>query len=94
MAYKTSFRPLERLGRDGWRRMDEAEVEPAAKSIVSPGSPLAQPPADRRLIALREPASRERHRADDAAREQRPSPVTPRAQVNRAVEAVAWRMRG
>ena len=25
MAYKTSFRPLERLGRDGWRRMDEAE---------------------------------------------------------------------
>ena len=36
MAYKTSFRPLERLGRDGWRRMDEAEVEPAAKSIVLP----------------------------------------------------------
>ena len=27
MAYKTSFRPLERLGRDGWRRMDESEVE-------------------------------------------------------------------
>ena len=25
MAYKTAFRPLERLGRDGWRRMDEAE---------------------------------------------------------------------
>ncbi len=24
MAYKTSFRPLERLGRDGWRRMDNA----------------------------------------------------------------------
>ena len=23
MAYKTSFKPLERLGRDGWRRMDE-----------------------------------------------------------------------
>jgi arginine-tRNA-protein transferase len=23
MAYKTQFRPLERLGRDGWRRMDE-----------------------------------------------------------------------
>jgi arginine-tRNA-protein transferase len=23
MAYKTGFRPLERLGRDGWRRMDE-----------------------------------------------------------------------
>jgi len=26
MAYKTGFRPLERLGRDGWRRMDEAET--------------------------------------------------------------------
>jgi leucyl-tRNA---protein transferase len=25
MAYKTSFRPLERLGRDGWRRMDEMD---------------------------------------------------------------------
>ena len=25
MAYKTSFRPLERLGRDGWRRMDDAD---------------------------------------------------------------------
>jgi hypothetical protein len=36
MAYKTSFRPLVRLGRDGWRRMDEAEDEPARKSIVLP----------------------------------------------------------
>ena len=36
MAYKTSFRPLEQLGRDGWRRMDEAEDEPANKSIVLP----------------------------------------------------------
>jgi arginine-tRNA-protein transferase len=36
MAYKTSFRPLERLGRDGWRRMDEVEPEPARKSIVLP----------------------------------------------------------
>jgi arginine-tRNA-protein transferase len=27
MAYKTGFRPLERLGRDGWRRMDEAEAD-------------------------------------------------------------------
>jgi arginine-tRNA-protein transferase len=24
MQYKTSFQPMERLGRDGWRRMDEA----------------------------------------------------------------------
>ena len=29
MAYKTSFKPLERLGRDGWRRMDELSAEPA-----------------------------------------------------------------
>jgi leucyl-tRNA---protein transferase len=27
MAYKTGFRPLERLGRDGWRRTDEAEAD-------------------------------------------------------------------
>ena len=27
MAYKTSFRPLERLGRDGWRRMDDVELD-------------------------------------------------------------------
>jgi arginine-tRNA-protein transferase len=25
MAYKTGFQPLERLGRDGWRRMDELQ---------------------------------------------------------------------
>jgi arginine-tRNA-protein transferase len=25
MAYKTAFRPLERLGRDGWRRTDEVD---------------------------------------------------------------------
>ena len=31
MAYKTSFQPLERLGRDGWARMDaDAEVRKAA----------------------------------------------------------------
>ena len=28
MAYKASFKPLERLGRDGWRRMDAPEPEP------------------------------------------------------------------
>ena len=27
MAYQTSFRPLERLGRDGWRRTDEVEAD-------------------------------------------------------------------
>ena len=36
MAYKTGFRPLERLGRDGWRRMDEMED-------VSSEEPLALP---------------------------------------------------
>nr|WP_294850688.1 arginyltransferase [uncultured Sphingomonas sp.] len=29
MAYKAGFRPLERLGRDGWRRMDEAVIDEA-----------------------------------------------------------------
>ncbi len=27
MAYKNEFRPLERLGRDGWRRMDDVELD-------------------------------------------------------------------
>ena len=37
MAYKTAFRPLERLGRDGWRRMDESELESAkSDSAVLP----------------------------------------------------------
>jgi arginine-tRNA-protein transferase len=31
MAYKTGFRPLERLGRDGWRRMDEAGEDSEAE---------------------------------------------------------------
>ena len=29
MAYKATFRPLERLGRDGWRPMGEIEVTAA-----------------------------------------------------------------
>jgi arginine-tRNA-protein transferase len=33
MAYKTSFRPLERLGRDGWRRMEDAEADAAANAL-------------------------------------------------------------
>jgi arginine-tRNA-protein transferase len=36
MAYKTSFRPLERLGRDGWRRMDETEGEAATEPVELP----------------------------------------------------------
>src|SRR4029078_13654323 len=35
MAYKTQFRPLERLGRDGWRRMDEAEAETAGENLIT-----------------------------------------------------------
>ena len=37
MAYKTAFKPLERLGREGWRLMDAAEADDAQKSIVLPG---------------------------------------------------------
>ena len=36
MAYKTQFRPLERLGRDGWRRMDEAAGEQRAADARRP----------------------------------------------------------
>jgi arginine-tRNA-protein transferase len=37
MAYKTSFRPLERLGRDGWRRMDDLQAD------LPLGEPLTLP---------------------------------------------------
>jgi arginyl-tRNA--protein-N-Asp/Glu arginylyltransferase len=35
MAYKTGFTPLERLGRDGWRRLDESHSEPPATQQLS-----------------------------------------------------------
>jgi arginine-tRNA-protein transferase len=35
MAYKTSFRPLERLGRDGWRRMDRVEAADALDEPIA-----------------------------------------------------------
>ena len=34
MAYKTSFRPLERLGRDGWKRM--TANAPAGEAAAGP----------------------------------------------------------
>ena len=37
MAYKASFRPLERLGRDGWRRMEEGG-EAARERVEMPAS--------------------------------------------------------
>ena len=55
MAYKTSFRPLERLGRDGWRRMDRAEVEARRPSSRRAGSSLIDASRARR----REPAASE-----------------------------------
>ena len=36
MAYKTSFRPLERLGRDGWRRHEPEKREEADAPFVLP----------------------------------------------------------
>ena len=47
MAYKTSFRPLERLGRDGWRRMDGTEMEEGPSAV-----PLDLPvrPSPKRLL--------------------------------------------
>jgi len=35
MAYKRSFKPLERLGRDGWRRMEDAASEPQARESLA-----------------------------------------------------------
>jgi arginine-tRNA-protein transferase len=36
MDYKTRFKPLERLGRDGWKRMDEAEADTQATRVELP----------------------------------------------------------
>ena len=37
MAYKTGFRPLERLGRDGWRRLDDGQTDvPLNEPMVLP----------------------------------------------------------
>jgi arginine-tRNA-protein transferase len=36
MDYKTKFKPLERLGRDGWRRMDEPEDGAATGPVELP----------------------------------------------------------
>jgi hypothetical protein len=45
MAYKTSFKPLEKLSRDGWRRMGEGNSD-------APSEPLSLPvrPERRRLL--------------------------------------------
>lgn len=39
MAYKTNFRPMERLGREGWRPMMDAPVEIDAPRILPSRSP-------------------------------------------------------
>ncbi|MBA3835447.1 MAG: arginyltransferase [Sphingomonas sp.] len=36
MDYKTRFKPLERLGRDGWRRIDDPETESSDSQIELP----------------------------------------------------------
>jgi arginyl-tRNA--protein-N-Asp/Glu arginylyltransferase len=46
MAYKTGFHPLERLGRDGWRRMDEVGAETQVELPLS----LPTRPERRRIL--------------------------------------------
>jgi arginyl-tRNA--protein-N-Asp/Glu arginylyltransferase len=43
MAYKTSFKPLERLGRDGWRRMEDHTLEPELELRLPARSRRASP---------------------------------------------------
>jgi leucyl-tRNA---protein transferase len=33
MQYKTRFRPIERLGPNGWRRLEQTEIEPGAPAL-------------------------------------------------------------
>jgi arginine-tRNA-protein transferase len=43
MAYKTGFKPLERLGRDGWRRMDELQGDlPLGEPLTLPARRAAK----------------------------------------------------
>jgi arginine-tRNA-protein transferase len=41
MTYKASFRPMERLGRDGWRRMDTPETLP--EPLIADQLPVRTP---------------------------------------------------
>ena len=45
MQYKVRYRPLERLGPDGWRRMEEAEQSRLIEKVVS-GTATERPAAD------------------------------------------------
>ena len=39
MAYKASFKPMERLGRDGWRAMDAPEPPPVLERPLPTRTP-------------------------------------------------------
>ncbi len=53
MAYKTSFKPLEKLGRDGWRRMGETSLDGASGPLSLPARPERMRFADQRIGASR-----------------------------------------
>ena len=56
MAYKASFRPMERLGREGWGRMDARGGYDGAVDRRSIADPVAQADPGRRLTADRHPS--------------------------------------
>jgi arginine-tRNA-protein transferase len=44
MQYKIRYRPMERLGPEGWRRMDDAEQDALISNVVSRAEPAAPAP--------------------------------------------------
>ena len=52
MAYKASFKPMERLGRDGWRRMDAPEDRRAGDRAAGPAVAHAAADPRRRLTGI------------------------------------------
>jgi len=45
MQYKIRYRPLERLGREGWERISDAEHDSLIRAVASAAAPASGAPA-------------------------------------------------